>query len=89
GQWSTGIPSSAIAALQEGKTEISVTVTDKAGNTGTATHDVTVDTQDPVLVFATIATDAVVNADEHQSPLTLSGQSSDLAEGTTVTVTLA
>ncbi|MCL9666973.1 Ig-like domain-containing protein [Rosenbergiella epipactidis] len=89
GQWSTGIPSSAIAALQEGKTEISVTVTDKAGNTGTATHDVTVDTQDPALVFATIATDDVVNADEHQSPLTLSGQSSDLAEGTTVTVTLA
>ncbi|KMV70042.1 hypothetical protein AI29_09640, partial [bacteria symbiont BFo2 of Frankliniella occidentalis] len=89
GQWSIGLPSSAVAALQEGKTEISVTVTDQAGNTGTATHDVTVTTQNPSLAFDTIAADDVVNADEHQAALTLSGQSSDLAEGSTVTVTVA
>nr|WP_241602887.1 Ig-like domain-containing protein [Rosenbergiella nectarea] len=89
GQWSAGIPSSAVAALQEGKSQISVTVTDHAGNTGTATHDVTVNTQDPALVFDPIADDNVVNANEHQATLTLSGRSSDLAEGTSVTVVIA
>uniref|UniRef100_UPI001F4D4223 Ig-like domain-containing protein n=1 Tax=Rosenbergiella nectarea TaxID=988801 RepID=UPI001F4D4223 len=89
GQWSAGIPSSAVAALQEGKTQISVTVTDHAGNTGTATHDVTVNTQDPALAFNTIAGDNVVNTDEHLATLTLSGRSSDLAEGTSVTVVIA
>ena len=42
GNWSTGIPATDVGALVSGDQTLSATLTDKAGNSTTATHDVTV-----------------------------------------------
>ncbi|HFK6419369.1 TPA: Ig-like domain-containing protein, partial [Enterobacter cloacae] len=62
--------------------------TDAAGNTGTGTHSVTVDTGLPSVNFNTISDDNVLNAVEKGQDLNVSGTSANLAEGTVVTVTL-
>ncbi|HCL5593638.1 TPA: Ig-like domain-containing protein, partial [Enterobacter cloacae] len=61
---------------------------DAAGNTGTGTHSVTVDTGLPSVNFNTISDDNVLNAVEKGQDLNVSGTSANLAEGTVVTVTL-
>ncbi|MFY7333310.1 Ig-like domain-containing protein, partial [Enterobacter cloacae complex sp. IR5384] len=63
-------------------------VTDAAGNTGTGTHSVTVDTGLPSVNFNAISDDNVLNAVEKGQDLNVSGTSANLAEGTVVTVTL-
>ncbi|XTZ40198.1 Ig-like domain-containing protein [Salmonella enterica] len=88
GKWSVGVPASDISALQDGTVTISASVTDAAGNTGSATRDVTVDTGLPALGINTIAGDNILNAVEKTQDLIISGTSSNLATGTTVTVTL-
>ncbi|KAF6530625.1 Ig-like domain-containing protein, partial [Enterobacter hormaechei] len=67
---------------------VSVSVTDAAGNTGSGTHNVTVDTGLPSVSFNAISDDNVLNAVEKGQDLSVSGTSANLAEGTQVTVTL-
>ncbi|KFC04145.1 hypothetical protein GTGU_03271, partial [Trabulsiella guamensis ATCC 49490] len=88
GNWSVGVPAADVTALQDGTSTISVTVTTAAGNSGSATHDVTVDATAPTLAFDAISTDNVLNAAEKGQDLTLSGTSTGLTAGTTVTVML-
>ncbi|HEY4437452.1 MAG TPA: Ig-like domain-containing protein [Lelliottia sp.] len=88
GNWSVGVPASVISALQDGSVTISASVTDVAGNTGTGTHDVTVDTGLPSVGFDAISTDNVLNAVEKGQDLSVSGTSANLSEGTLVTVSL-
>uniref|UniRef100_UPI00372CFDA7 Ig-like domain-containing protein n=1 Tax=Kluyvera intermedia TaxID=61648 RepID=UPI00372CFDA7 len=88
GNWSVGVPASVISALQDGTVTVSVSVTDAAGNTGSGTHNVTVDTGLPSVGFDAISTDNVLNAVEKGQNLSVSGTSANLSEGTTVTVTL-
>jgi hypothetical protein len=88
GSWSVGVPANVIAALQDGTEIVTVSVTDKAGNTGSNTHEVTVDTGLPSLDFNAISGDNVLNAIEKGQDLTLSGTSANLATGTLVTVSL-
>ncbi len=47
GSWSVGVPASVIGALGEGSHSISVAVTDAAGNTGSATHGITLSGNPP------------------------------------------
>ena len=88
GNWSVGVPASVISALQDGTVTVTASVTDAAGNTGTGTHNVTVDTGLPSVAFNAISGDNVLNAVEKGQDLSVSGTSANLAEGTVVTVTL-
>ncbi|WP_432756684.1 Ig-like domain-containing protein [Enterobacter cloacae] len=87
GNWSTGIPATDVGALVSGDQTLSATLTDKAGNSTTATHDVTVSLTAPVIAINTLAADDVINAIEKGDDLLLSGTSNQ-PDGTTITVTL-
>ncbi|WP_240074757.1 Ig-like domain-containing protein [Enterobacter hormaechei] len=87
GSWSVGVPASVIGALGEGSHSISVSVTDAAGNTGSATHGITLSGNPPEFTLAPISQDNVLNAQEAMQPLSLSG-TSNLPNGSAVTVTL-
>ncbi|MEG5548519.1 Ig-like domain-containing protein [Enterobacter wuhouensis] len=88
GNWSVGVPASVISALQDGTATVTASVTDAAGNTGSGTHSVTVDTGLPSVGFNAISGDNVLNAVEKGQDLSVTGTSANLAEGTVVTVTL-
>uniref|UniRef100_UPI0038574451 beta strand repeat-containing protein n=1 Tax=Enterobacter asburiae TaxID=61645 RepID=UPI0038574451 len=88
GNWSVGVPASVISGLSDGTVTVTASVTDAAGNTGTGTHNVTVDTGLPSVAFNAISGDNVLNAVEKGQDLSVSGTSANLAEGTVVTVTL-
>ncbi|HBA8708739.1 TPA: Ig-like domain-containing protein, partial [Escherichia coli] len=86
--WSVGVPASVVSALANGTVTINASVTDAAGNSGSATHQVMVNTGLPSITFNAISGDNVLNADEKGQPLTISGSSTGLATGAEVTVTL-
>ena len=88
GNWSVGVPASVIFGLSDGSVTVTASVTDAAGNTGTGTHNVTVDTGLPSVSFNAISDDNVLNAVEKGQDLRVSGTSANLAEGTVVAVTL-
>ncbi|WP_275256127.1 Ig-like domain-containing protein [Citrobacter freundii] len=88
GNWSVGVPASVIAGLSDGSVTVTASVTDAAGNTGSGTHNVTVDTGLPSVGFDTLSGDNVLNAVEKGQDLNVSGTSANLAEGTLITVTL-
>ena len=88
GNWSVGVPASVISGLSDGTVTVTASVTDAAGNTGSGTHNVTVDTGLPSVAFNAISDDNVLNAVEKGQDLSVSGTSANLAEGTVVTVTL-
>ncbi|MEP9169585.1 Ig-like domain-containing protein [Enterobacter hormaechei] len=88
GNWSVGVPASVISSLSDGSVSVTASVTDAAGNTGSGTHNVTVDTGLPSVSFNAISDDNVLNAVEKGQDLSVSGTSANLAEGTLVTVTL-
>ncbi|HED3878932.1 TPA: Ig-like domain-containing protein [Enterobacter hormaechei subsp. hoffmannii] len=88
GNWSVGVPASVISGLSDGTVTVTASVTDAAGNTGSGTHNVTVDTGLPSVSFNAISDDNVLNAVEKGQDLSVSGTSANLAEGTVVTVTL-
>ncbi|WP_374760257.1 MULTISPECIES: Ig-like domain-containing protein [unclassified Enterobacter] len=88
GNWSVGVPANVISGLSDGTVTVTASVTDAAGNTGSGTHNVTVDTGLPSVNFNAISDDNVLNAVEKGQDLNVSGTSANLAEGTVVTVTL-
>nr|WP_235922361.1 Ig-like domain-containing protein [Citrobacter telavivensis] len=88
GNWSVGVPAADISALNDGTTTIAVTVTNTAGNSGSATHDVTVDTAAPSVTLNSVTADDVINAAEQGADLVLSGTTTNVEAGQLVTVTL-
>ncbi len=88
GNWSVGVPANVISGLSDGTATITASVTDAAGNTGSGTHNVTVDTGLPSVSFNAISDDNVLNAVEKGQDLRVSGTSANLGEGTVVAVTL-
>ncbi|HHE5699200.1 TPA: Ig-like domain-containing protein, partial [Citrobacter amalonaticus] len=88
GNWSVGVPAADISALNDGTTTIAVTVTNAAGNSGSATHDVTVDTAAPSVTLNSVTADDVINAAEQGADLVLSGTTTNVEAGQLVTVTL-
>ncbi|MCM4541239.1 Ig-like domain-containing protein [Escherichia coli] len=88
GNWSVGVPASVVSALANGTVTINASVTDAGGNSGSATHQVTVNTGLPTITFNAISGDNILNADEKGQPLTISGGSTGLVTGAQVTVTL-
>ncbi len=88
GNWSVGIPAADVTALSTGSQTITASLSDRAGNSDSTTHDVTVDLSGPTLSINTVSGDDIINNSEKTQDLTISGGSSGLATGTTVTVML-
>ncbi|HAM9649595.1 TPA: Ig-like domain-containing protein [Escherichia coli] len=88
GNWSVGIPAADVTALATGSQTITASLSDRAGNSDSTTHNVTVDLSGPTLTISTVSDDDIINSTEKTQDLTISGGSSGLATGTTVTVML-
>ncbi|MCV7760176.1 Ig-like domain-containing protein [Pluralibacter gergoviae] len=88
GNWLVGVPADAVAALKDGKTTITATATDSAGNSSSASHEIVVNTASVSITIGTISGDDVINKQEIGSELIIGGTSKEIAEGTPVTVTL-
>lgn len=90
GVWSVSIPQNEVAAVPDGAQVISVSVTDLAGNVATSSQSVNFVTHtasQPTLTINTVAQDDVINAQEHNAALDITGTSTRLAAGTVITVT--
>ncbi|EOS3415158.1 Ig-like domain-containing protein [Escherichia coli] len=87
GNWSLGVPASVVSGLADGSYPVSVSVTDKAGNTGSQSLTVTVNTAAPLIGINSIAGDDVINASEKGADLQITG-TSDQPVNTAITVTL-
>ncbi len=87
GNWSLGVPASVVSGLVDGSYPVSVSVTDKAGNTGSQSLTVTVNTAAPLIGINSIAGDDVINASEKGADLQITG-TSDQPVNTAITVTL-
>lgn len=83
GSWSVTIPAGAVGSGVESTLPLVVNVTDPAGNPGSTTIQVTVDTAPPVL--SNIQYDGVLNATDIAQPLTVTGTSTG---GQSVTLSL-
>ncbi|EKR0411448.1 Ig-like domain-containing protein [Escherichia coli] len=88
GNWSATVPASAVSALGEANYTVTANVTDKAGNSNSASHNVLVNSALPAVTINAVATDDIINADESDNAQTISGQVTGAAAGDTVTVTL-
>ncbi|PCM27683.1 hypothetical protein B1028_28765, partial [Escherichia coli] len=87
GSWSVFIPAQQFAGLSDGSYTISATVSDQAGNPGSASRGVTLNGDVPSVTINTFAGDDVVNAAEHGSSLVISGTTT-APVGQTLTLTL-
>ncbi len=87
GSWSVTLPPSALQALPDGSTPVSIVVKDAAGNQSTLTQTVTVDRTPPTLTLGNLATDNILNQSEVLTAQTLTGSASTAEAGRTVTVT--
>ncbi|MCV5137823.1 Ig-like domain-containing protein, partial [Escherichia coli] len=70
-----------------GTVDITVSGTNTAGTTSTITHPITVDLAAVAISINTVSGDDVINAAEKGADLTLSGSTSGVEAGQTVTVT--
>jgi hypothetical protein len=77
-----------VSAWPEGTVKISVTGDSAAGNPITISHDVTVDLATVAISINAIATDDVINAAEKGADLVLSGATTNVEAGQTVTISL-
>ena len=81
------MPAADAQALGDGTWTVNVSGKDAAGNTVSGSQTIGVDTASPVISVDTIAQDNIINAAEHNQPLTLTGKT-DAEAGQIVTVTL-
>ncbi|MFJ5366498.1 Ig-like domain-containing protein [Pectobacterium punjabense] len=91
GTWSVTVPAGDLQNMPNGITAITATLTDAAGNIGTVSHSITLDTDPakaPTLTIATLSTDDYLNLAESGQPLTISGSSQNVEQGQQVTITL-
>ncbi|PIJ57140.1 hypothetical protein BOM23_14310, partial [Erwinia sp. OLMDLW33] len=88
GNWSVSIPASDVAKLGEAHYTLTAVSTDAEGNTGTASHQVQVDSVLPVVTVNVTAGDDIINATEITADQALSGRVTHAAAGDTVIVTL-
>ncbi|WP_338152918.1 Ig-like domain-containing protein [Chimaeribacter coloradensis] len=91
GSWSLTLPAGALNGLANGTYLLTTSLTDAAGNTTTVTQSVTLNTTGatlPTLTLAPFAGDNVVDGTEAQSAQTLSGTTTGVEAGQTVTLVL-
>ncbi|QRG26796.1 Ig-like domain-containing protein [Halomonas binhaiensis] len=91
GSWSVDVAAADVAALADGDYTVTATVTDAAGNEGSAQRDFSVAASAnslPTVAIDTIAGDDIINAAEHEQALTISGTTTNLVAGDKVNVEL-
>ncbi|MDY4314628.1 Ig-like domain-containing protein [Pectobacterium actinidiae] len=88
GTWQVPISAAEISLLQNGTATITASVSNKAGNVGSAENLITVDVQGEGIAISIVASDDIINRVEASQPLTISGATANVAEGETVTLTL-
>ena len=88
GNWSVTVPAANVSALGEASYTVTASVTDTAGNSASARHNVLVDSALPLVTINAVATDDVIKAAEVASGQTLSGKVSGAASGDTVTLSI-
>ncbi|HCN5427822.1 TPA: Ig-like domain-containing protein, partial [Escherichia coli] len=88
GNWSATVPASAVGALGEASYTVTANVTDSAGNSNSASHNVLVNSALPAVTINAVATDDIINDAESGNAQTISGQVTGAAAGDTVTITL-
>ncbi|MUH38352.1 Ig-like domain-containing protein, partial [Zobellia amurskyensis] len=90
GDYSIDIPGSALAADADTTVDGSVTTTDAAGNSASATDTqlYSVNTTAPAIVINVVAVDDIINATEDDNDVTINGTTTNVEDGQTVTVTL-
>ncbi len=86
GSWSVGVPAADVTNWPAGTVNIAVSGTNTAGTTTSISHPVTVDLAAVAITINTLSTDDVINAAEKGSDLQLSGTTSDVEAGQTITV---
>ncbi|NAL44375.1 Ig-like domain-containing protein, partial [Escherichia coli] len=86
GTWSLGVPAADVGNWPAGTVNITVSGATSAGNPVTITHPVTVDLAAVAISINTVSGDDVINAAEKGADLTLSGSTSGVEPGQTVTV---
>ncbi|WP_140919969.1 Ig-like domain-containing protein [Limnobaculum xujianqingii] len=87
GSWSILLPAGELAGIADGTVNVSVSLTDVAGNTTTFPATFTLDTAAEVHINA-ISGDNYINALESAAPLVISGTSAYIEANQTVTITL-
>ncbi|HFN4955724.1 TPA: Ig-like domain-containing protein, partial [Escherichia coli] len=87
GTWSLGVPAADVSNWPAGTVDITVSGTNSAGTTSTITHPVTVDLTAVAITINTLSGDDVINAVEKGETLVVSGSTSGVEAGQTVTVT--
>lgn len=88
GNWSVQITAADLQKLPQGSSAISVTVTDLAGQTGTGSSTVNVDTLQGGVAISIISGDDYISKNEATGQVTIRGTSSGLDANTTVTITI-
>ncbi|MDP2527174.1 beta strand repeat-containing protein, partial [Maribacter dokdonensis] len=90
GDYSIDVPGGKLSADPDTTVDGSVTTTDTAGNSATATDTqvYSVDTTSPAIAINVVAVDDIINATEDDSPVTISGTTTNVEDGQTVTVAL-
>ncbi|QEM83228.1 Ig-like domain-containing protein [Halomonas binhaiensis] len=88
GQWSVDVPADIWQRLTDGDISVTATVTNAGGNSGSATREMTLDTQIPSVAINTLSEDDIVNAVEHGQALEVSGTTTGLQGGEVISVEL-
>ncbi|WP_369833829.1 Ig-like domain-containing protein [Cronobacter dublinensis] len=91
GKWTLDLPAADLQALADGEQSLAVSLSDAAGNSITVNHPITIDAAAatlPVLIINPISGNGYISAFEHTRPLQLSGTSTHVEAGQTVTLTL-
>ena len=88
GNWSVQIAAADLQKLPQGSSDISVTVTDLAGQTGTSSSTVNVDTLQGGVAISIISGDDYISKNEATGQVTIRGTSAGLDANTTVMVTI-
>ncbi|MCZ5551383.1 Ig-like domain-containing protein [Escherichia coli] len=83
GNWSVTVPASRVSALGEATYTVTAAATDADGNSGSASHNVQVNTALPGVTINVVASDDIINAAEAGAGQTISGQVTGAAAGDT------
>lgn len=89
--WSATIPANALSNLPDGPVTVTVTASDPVGNSTTRTTTLTLNTDPltaPTVTLNPVSGDDYINANEAQSPVTLSGSTTFVEAGREVVLTL-
>ncbi|NAG66554.1 Ig-like domain-containing protein, partial [Escherichia coli] len=87
GSWSVGVPATDVSNWPAGTLNITVSGANSAGTQTSITHPLTVDLTTVAISINAITPDDVINAAEKGAALTLSGCTSGVEAGQTVTIT--